>query len=351
MAFYPKITVVTPSFNQGKFLEETILSVLNQNYPNLEYIVIDGGSRDNSVEIIQKYAEKIAYWESKPDKGQTQALNKGFARASGEILTWICSDDLLEPEALFKAAHYFNQNANISLIHGSTKLIQEGKPSRLSAGFAPNLALDYFSHLPFPQPSSFFKRQILVETGLLDERLHYTMDYELCIRIALNYQILPVSDLFSCYRLHEDSKTVSEQARFLPERLLNFSKLMQTFAHYFNYQEGIDLLTQAGVYTRRKAEDDGSASEFFPILDPEAAAKKFDKIQNKAILINFLNNILLIYFNEKNLQKVEQIGKVLSDFAPESLLSYQNLMRYQTAQYQNRSWVGKVQWKIEKLLK
>jgi hypothetical protein len=174
------------------------------------------------------------------------------------------------------------------------------------------------------------------------------MDYELCIRVALNYEILPVSDLFSCYRLHADSKTVSEQARFLPERLLNFSKLMQTFAYYFNYQQGIEVLRRAGVYAKRESEN-GASNEIFPILDLEAAAKRFDPEQNKAILVNFLNNILLTYFNQNNLQKVEQIGKVLTEFAPESLHAYQNSMRYQTAQYQNRSWVGKVLWKVGKL--
>src|SRR4051794_29425295 len=110
---YPKISVITPSFNQAPFLEETILSIINQDYPNLEYIVIDGGSTDKSVDIIRKYEEKITFWVSEKDNGQSEAINKGFEKATGDIVCWINSDDILLPHALIKVANFFYTNSKV----------------------------------------------------------------------------------------------------------------------------------------------------------------------------------------------------------------------------------------------
>src|ERR1035437_4288596 len=122
---YPKISVITPSFNQGKYLESTIKSVLEQDYPNLEYIVIDGGSEDNSVEIIKKYEKHLAYWESVKDKGQSHAINKGFAIATGEILAWLNSDDTYEQNAIYNIAEWFRKYPELDFIYGDVNIIDE----------------------------------------------------------------------------------------------------------------------------------------------------------------------------------------------------------------------------------
>src|SRR5688572_2633651 len=118
---YPKISIITPSYNQGEYIEKTILSVLEQNYPNLEYIIIDGGSTDNSTEIIRKYADRITYWISEPDKGQSDAINKGLKLATGDIVNWLNSDDYYEPGALFKVAEAFN-NPEVNVFAGRSHL-------------------------------------------------------------------------------------------------------------------------------------------------------------------------------------------------------------------------------------
>ena len=116
---HPKISVITPSYNQADFLEETILSVLNQNYPNLEYIIIDGGSTDRSVEIIKKYEKHLSYWVSEKDDGQSHAINKGLQHATGEIICWLCSDDLHVSDTLYTVAELFRLNPEIALLHGT----------------------------------------------------------------------------------------------------------------------------------------------------------------------------------------------------------------------------------------
>src|SRR5919112_5052179 len=123
---WPKISVITPSFNQGRYIESTIKSVLDQGYPNLEYIIMDGGSRDGSKEIIQRYSDRLAHWNSEPDGGQTDALAKGFGRAAGEIMGWLCSDDLLEPHALREVAEKFVRNPDWQVVYGDSQWI-DGK--------------------------------------------------------------------------------------------------------------------------------------------------------------------------------------------------------------------------------
>ena len=123
MARYPKISIITPSYNQGQFLEQTILSILSQDYPNLEYIIMDGGSSDNSVEIIRKHEDNLTYWVSEPDKGQSDAINKGFQRATGDILTWLNSDDYYLPGTLHTVAEYFTQHPDVECIYGDLQVV------------------------------------------------------------------------------------------------------------------------------------------------------------------------------------------------------------------------------------
>lgn len=221
-----KVSIVTPSYNQGRFLERTILSVLNQGYPNLEYIIIDGGSTDNSVEIIKKYEDQLAYWVSEPDRGQSDAINKGFRRATGEILAWLNSDDIYRPGALFKVAAYFRQHPEIRCVSGDIVMIdQTGKVlyARKVIPFQFRMAL--YGGCLVPQPSTFFTRGALEKTEELDTGLQYQMDFEFFLRMAsqgVKFGIIRV--LLAAFRLHPASKTISEydekvaQANFIIRR-------------------------------------------------------------------------------------------------------------------------------------
>jgi glycosyltransferase involved in cell wall biosynthesis len=241
----PKISIITPSFNQGAFLEETILSVLDQGYPSLEYIVIDGGSTDNSKEILQRYDRQITYWVSEKDNGQSHAINKGFSRASGKIVSWLCSDDVYTPGTLHKVADHFEANEKAGMIHGKTILFDNKGKELVKGAVDKDLALKYFAVIPYPQPSSFFRKEILDQTGPLDESLHFGMDYDLLIRFALKAPIAKVDEIFSKYRLHDDSKTVSQQSKFGAEWLTVFCRFLLSNENNFGIA---DHLKSDGIF-------------------------------------------------------------------------------------------------------
>ncbi len=184
----PKVSIVTPSFNQGQFIEETIRSVLLQGYPNLEYIIIDGGSTDNSVEIIKKYSSWLTYWVSEKDRGQSHAINKGLDRCTGEVFNWINSDDRLAPGALTEVGNLWSKSQphllvgrGIVLESGSQCVIHDWYPK------APVEPLDFIRphHVVMAQPSTFFSTRLLKDVGKLREDLHYVMDWEVYLRITV----------------------------------------------------------------------------------------------------------------------------------------------------------------------
>jgi glycosyltransferase involved in cell wall biosynthesis len=212
----PKITVVTPSFNQGEFLEETIQSVLGQGYTNLEYIIIDGGSTDESIEIIKRYDKHLAYWVSEPDSGQANALNRGFALATGEIYCWLCSDDLFEPGALARVADAY--------MAGHEWMI--GQCFHFGGGFEPCVKPAVLPDRPaawladnVPQPSVFWSAGIHRRAGPLREDLHYIFDWEYWLRFVFDLKIKPhfVPAVMSHYRFHPSSKSVTVPGRFKAE--------------------------------------------------------------------------------------------------------------------------------------
>ncbi len=182
---YPKISVVVPSFNQGRYIEQTLCSVIYQNYPNLELIVIDGGSADDSVEIIQDYRRRIAYWVSEPDGGQTQGLIKGFHHATGDILCWLNADDMHEPHTLEVAAKFFTANPRARFVYGNATWIdREGQVLRYRREMEYYRWLWLYAYNYIPQPASFWRRDLYEEVGGLDSQYTLTMDADLFARIA-----------------------------------------------------------------------------------------------------------------------------------------------------------------------
>ena len=204
-----KISVVTPSFNQGPYLEATLRSLLAQNYPDLELLVIDGGSTDQSVEIIRRYASSLSYWESERDRGQSHALNKGFAHVHGDIWSWLNSDDLLEEGVLHRVAQTFAQDPEAGVVYGDCVYVgEDGETVIEKFPGEPYSRLRHLAHRFIAQPSCFFRTAIVPPA--VREDLHYCMDYDLWLSLsARGVKFHYVPEVFSRYRLHEQSKSVN----------------------------------------------------------------------------------------------------------------------------------------------
>lgn len=211
---FPRISVVTPSFNQGPFLERTILSVLDQHYPNLEYIIIDGGSTDNSPEIIRRYEKHLAFWVSEPDRGQSHAINKGFARATGELLAWLNSDDYYLPNALHSVADAMLTTSDAQVFVGSADWLTLDGAVRRRKAPPPEITLDslynWMRGTDFLQPSCFFRDTAWRQAGPLDEETHITFDLDLWFRMITRGSIFKVLDVpLSVALLHPSAKTTA----------------------------------------------------------------------------------------------------------------------------------------------
>ena len=222
---YPKISIVTPSFNQGEFLEETILSIINQNYPNLEYIIIDGGSTDNSVEIIKKYDEFIDYWVSEKDEGQSHAIMKGLEKCTGDIFNWINSDDYLVEDSLFKIANYFKKETLLYI--GYNKMIgpdfKYTYQLPIHKDFASNLVERKLS-----QQSMFYNLSFIKNIDF-PKQLHYCMDLYIYYYFILFNSIDKIDlmdETISVFRIHSNSKTTEYESAFdLEANLIHFEIL------------------------------------------------------------------------------------------------------------------------------
>jgi len=203
-----KISVVTPSFNQGAYLEATLRSLLSQDYPDLELIVIDGGSTDQSVEIIRRYASSLSHWESERDRGQSHALNKGFAHVHGDIWSWLNSDDLLEPGVLRRIAEVFAQDPEAGVVYGDCIYVgEDGETVIEKFPGEPYSRLRHLAHRFIAQPSCFFRTTMVPPA--VREDLQYCMDYDLWLGLsARGIRFRYVPEVFSRYRLHDQSKSV-----------------------------------------------------------------------------------------------------------------------------------------------
>jgi GT2 family glycosyltransferase len=244
----PKISVVTPSFNQAAYLEAAIRSVLDQDYPALDYIIVDGGSTDGSIEIIERYRRYCAAVVIEPDRGQSDALNKGFARASGEVLTWLCSDDLLEPGSLWQVAAAWQQEQADLIVGGCVRIAETRRHElarhRCALAMGTTLRLDPLDLLRFMeswqrghyfyQPEVFFSREAWEAAGgYLKRHLHYGMDYDLWIRMALaGATIRHIPATLACSRVHAAQKTRDDHAWYH-----QFRQLLEEYRDLFERLE------------------------------------------------------------------------------------------------------------------
>lgn len=219
---YPKISIITPSFNQADYIEQTICSVLDQDHPNLEYIIIDGGSTDKSAEIIKKYSKYLSYWISEPDKGQSHAINKGYEKASGEIINWLNSDDYYEPGSLKKIGEAF-ADSSVNVYCGISRIFGNGKEyySRGTDIYPGNLEKT-IGWARIDQPETFMRKAVWDKLGALNTRFHYTMDKEFWVRYLFLYGlqgIVKSNELLAHFRLHSSSKTMEHSKSFHKESL------------------------------------------------------------------------------------------------------------------------------------
>jgi glycosyltransferase involved in cell wall biosynthesis len=231
MDVWPKITIITPSFNQGEYIEECIVSVLSQNYPNLQFIVIDGGSQDKTVEILKKYESKIDHWISESDNGQTDAINKGLKVSTGEIVNWLNSDDKLAQGSLFEIARLFLENNGANLVVGRTNFFQDNVLVGSSGKVIFEDRESTFAYGQVNQPAMFYKLDILKLIGL-DSSLHFCMDVDLWLRYLLRFgldTIVTTEKVIADFRFHTESKTISKPEKFVTEKEEIYNRILKGY--------------------------------------------------------------------------------------------------------------------------
>jgi glycosyltransferase involved in cell wall biosynthesis len=245
---WPRVSIVTPSYNQGQFIEETIRSVLLQGYPDLEYIIIDGGSTDGSVDIIRKYEPWLAYWVSEPDKGQADAINKGWRKATGEFLSWLNSDDILLPNALVQAVSHLVANRDSLLVYCDQRVIDENSNTLFEIHLPDFELRDVIRSWlnPVNQPGFLMRSEVLKCVGFLDENLSFSMDFDYWLRISLHCKtgkIDHVRQIWSCFRRHSQSKSsllkqaeVEDHFRIL-EKIFKYEDLPVDLRVFYPYVE------------------------------------------------------------------------------------------------------------------
>lgn len=304
---YPKISIVTPSFNQGQYIEQTILSVLDQNYPNLEYIIIDGGSTDDTVEIIKKYQDKLTFWVSEPDSGQTDALNKGFLHCTGDIFNWLNSDDYLEARALFKIAESYINGANV--IAGSIRHFVENENTqwiertKVYENIEKTIALSTNR-----QPGTFFRLEKIKDLFPLNINLRYVMCQEIWIKYLLQYGLINmmyIDDVIVNFRRHNNSKTQTDTNDYY----LMFSK---SFFQEYN-QIFINLSLKIDNKNMQKIITQYSPKSINNKVDQNLEFSKIENVDISKVINYYLFTLIAEDFKKGNFKNVKNGLKVIEN--------------------------------------
>ena len=235
----PLVTIVTPSYNQAEYLEQTINSVLGQDYPNLEYMIVDGGSTDGSLEIIRKYADRLAWWVSEPDKGQADAINKGLSRATGKYVAWLNSDDLYLPGTIQKAVETLEKFPETGLAYGNLLSINARGEHVNTLRYQQYALEDLLAFFIIGQPTVFMRRNVLEKVGYLSEEYHYLLDHQLWLRITVETGMKFVPRLWAAARYHPTAKNIAQAEHFGAEafRILDWAKTQPKMAAVIEQSE------------------------------------------------------------------------------------------------------------------
>lgn len=235
MADTPLVTIVTPSFNQARFLEQTMRSVLDQDYPNIEYMVADGGSTDGSVDLIQKYSNRLKWWVSEKDSGQADAINKGFSRARGEIIAWINSDDYYMPGAIASAVKALSDHPEVGMVFGNVRVVDETEKVLNQLSYGDWGLADLMSFHIIGQPGVFIRRKVLEKTGHLDQSYHLLLDHQLWLRLAQEAGMQYIPELWASAHYHEDCKNLAMASSFGTEarRIVQWMQSSEKYRELF----------------------------------------------------------------------------------------------------------------------
>lgn len=246
----PLVSIITPSYNQGKYIEETLRSVLLQDYPNIEYIVIDGASTDNSVEVIERYKDRLAYFVSEKDEGQSDAINKGFSLAHGEIIAWLNSDDLYTEHAVSRAVEALTHNPDAGFVYSNVLSIDMQSEVFNTMIFGDWGLPELMRFSIICQPGVFMRKKALDAVGYLNPAYHYLMDHHLWLKIAANYPVQYIDEFWAAARYHPEAKNLTGGARYGDEafKLLDWMRSQPLLAELINKD---DKKIEAGAHHLR----------------------------------------------------------------------------------------------------
>ena len=270
--FKMKITVVTPSYNQGKYIKRTIESVLTQEVNDLEYIVMDGGSTDETISILKEYGDKII-WKSEKDKGQTDAVNKGIREAHGEIIGWLNSDDIYYPGAIKKVMQIFEEKPDVNVVYGNANHIREDD-SFIEEYYTEDFDYERLKDICFIcQPSLFFRKKLVEKYGYLDDSLQYCMDYDYWLRLGKGERFYRLNELIAGSRLYEDNKTLGARRKVHEEMLAMQEKNLGKASEKWIYNLAHVIVDEMGI----PREKDGRTNPEFAKMLAKVSAKEFLK--------------------------------------------------------------------------